>query len=136
MRRSWAAALTLAWLSLGCGPPEERFELRGTVVSVDIDAGRVSVKHQHIPGLMEAMTMSFRVVDRKKLSTLRPDDPIEAVLVVKGRASWLEHITLAEEQARERSQAGRVSAWGNNAAMGWNRSTQTTELHRPRLAIG
>ena len=48
-------------LLASCGTAPERYELEGSVVSVDIEGAQVSVNHKAIPGFMGAMTMSFPV---------------------------------------------------------------------------
>lgn len=75
-----------------CGAPEERYELSGEVVAIDRERGRVSVNHEAIPGFMDAMTMPFRVKDRRLLRVMSPGDDLKATLVVKGNASWLEDL--------------------------------------------
>ena len=61
--------LTLALLlATACGARE--YEGRGVVRDVRLDDGQVVIEHEQIPGLMEAMTMSFDVPDRALLDDL------------------------------------------------------------------
>ena len=54
-------------------------------MATDAAAGQVTVNHQAIPGLMDAMTMPYKVVDPSTLSELHPGDVITArVLVDQG----------------------------------------------------
>jgi protein SCO1/2 len=74
---------------------EKVYPLKGVVVSVDSAAGKVIVKHEEIPGYMDAMTMPFNVGETKMLSELHPGDEIEAKLVVGEKASRLEGIVVS-----------------------------------------
>jgi protein SCO1 len=96
-----AAAVALV-LAVGCGRPgapkpaaEKPYPLKGVVVSVDPAAGQVIVRHDDIPGYMDAMTMPFKVAEATMLSELRPGDQIEAKLVVGEKASRLEGIVVS-----------------------------------------
>ena len=105
MRR--AVLLFLAATLLGAGacrksePPkpaaglEKPYALKGVVVSVDRAGGKVTVKHDEIPGYMEAMTMPFAVSEPKLLEDLKPGDTIEAKLLVGERSSHLEGIVVS-----------------------------------------
>jgi protein SCO1/2 len=71
--------LTLALLlATACGARE--YEGRGVVRDVRLDDGQVVIEHEEIPGLMEAMTMSFDVPDRALLERLRVDLLIDFTL--------------------------------------------------------
>jgi protein SCO1/2 len=102
MLRSELPTLTLvlaAAVTLSCGPPAERYELEGSVISVDVDAGRVTVAHKDIPGFMGAMTMPFSVVDRKLLPSIQEGDTLRATLVVDGNSHWLEDLVVSRAVA-------------------------------------
>ncbi len=88
--------LLVALAAVSCARPEpaERYELHGTVVSVDADALRVTVAHDEIPGYMPAMTMPFRLKDAQMVQALAPGRAITADLVVAGKSSWLENIVV------------------------------------------
>jgi len=58
------------------------FAIRGKIVSVDASAGEADIDAQDIPGLMDAMTMSYKFVDPSVLSELHPGDTISAQLLV------------------------------------------------------
>jgi protein SCO1/2 len=89
----WAALLT------ACGPPEQRYELKGRVTAVDVEGGNVTVSHGAIPGLMDAMTMPFPVLRRRILASAQVGDDIQATLVVKGNSHWLEDVVLSRRLA-------------------------------------
>jgi protein SCO1/2 len=76
---------------------EKPYALKGVVVSVDRAGGRVTIKHDEVPGYMEAMTMPFAVSEPKLLEDLRPGDTIEAKLLVGERSSHLEGIVVSTD---------------------------------------
>ena len=59
----------------------KQYPIRGTVVRVDSQDGQITLQHDAIPGLMEAMTMQYPVTDRSALSELHPGDKIIATLL-------------------------------------------------------
>ena len=77
------ASLALA-LSLGCR--RNVYVGHGTVESVDREARQVVIEHEAIPGLMDAMTMSFDVPDPDVLDRLAPGRKIEFDLEVSERS--------------------------------------------------
>lgn len=59
----------------------KQYPIRGVVQRVDAQDGQVVLQHDAIPGLMEAMTMSYPVTDRSALSELHPGDKIMATML-------------------------------------------------------
>jgi putative intracellular protease/amidase/Cu/Ag efflux protein CusF len=59
--------------------PTRKFPLHGVVVDVLPERGALLVKHAEIPGIMAAMTMSFKV-DSTTLGTAKKGTPIDAHL--------------------------------------------------------
>ncbi len=92
------AAVLLAALSLALGgcsrkPPDadaQRYDLKGTVVSVDRARKIINVDHEEIPGYMAAMRMPFPLKDADALRVVEPGDTIQATLVVADTEYWLE----------------------------------------------
>jgi protein SCO1/2 len=74
---------------------EKPYPFKGIVVSVNRDQGKVMVKHEAVPGYMDAMTMPFAVDEPKILEDLKPGDTIEAKLLVGERGSHLEGIVIS-----------------------------------------
>jgi protein SCO1/2 len=88
-------ALTVGGAAIGCksspGTPaadgsgatagQVTFPVRGVVVSTDAAAGELELKHDAVPGLMAAMTMSYRLEDPSALTELHPGDVITATIV-------------------------------------------------------
>jgi protein SCO1 len=84
------AMTTFAFTAIGCrgtansptaNPTPQQYPMRGIVVSTDPAGGEVTLKHDAVPGLMEAMTMSYRLEDPSALSELHPGDLITAALL-------------------------------------------------------
>jgi protein SCO1 len=61
------------------------YKLVGVVARVNKDAGQVLIRHEAIPGFMDAMTMPFSIKDRDLLDDLRPGDEVEGPLRVVKR---------------------------------------------------
>ncbi|MGO9465845.1 MAG: copper-binding protein [Isosphaeraceae bacterium] len=59
--------------------------LKGVVRKVEKDNGHVTIRHQAIPGFMDAMTMRFSLKDSALLAELRPGDEVEGTLRVETR---------------------------------------------------
>ena len=70
-----------------------RYPLKGVVVEVHADDGKLLVKHEDIPGFMPGMTMLFRA-DATALKELRQGDRITATLVVRDDEFWLEQVKI------------------------------------------
>jgi protein SCO1/2 len=60
---------------------QEGYPVRGTVVSSDPATGELKLQHGAVPGLMGAMTMSYRLQDPSALSEVHPGDVITATIV-------------------------------------------------------
>jgi protein SCO1 len=63
------------------GSATKQYPLRGVVQRVDAPDGQIVLQHDAIPGLMEAMTMSYPVTDRAALSEVHPGDKIMATML-------------------------------------------------------
>src|SRR5437763_1828644 len=89
----YVAALTL--LSFACAgskgeEPARRYQLKGTIISVDKPHKQVVIAHEAIEGLMEGMTMPYTLKDESAFDVMRPGDKIQATLAVTTVRSWLE----------------------------------------------
>ncbi len=62
----------------------KRYQLKGTVVSVDRSQKHLIIDHEAIPGFMGAMTMPYPVVDDATFDRVAPGDQITADVVVIG----------------------------------------------------
>jgi protein SCO1/2 len=90
-----AAILLLPMAAMMCGCRQQNstsqtatstavtsYDLRGKVVSVDVQDGMVTVDHEAVPGFMDAMTMTYRLKDANVATELHPGDHITAKLLV------------------------------------------------------
>jgi protein SCO1 len=59
------------------------YPLKGVVRKVAKEAGRVTIRHEAIPGLMGAMTMPFSLKDRAILDRIQSGDSVEGTLRVR-----------------------------------------------------
>ena len=71
----------LALLLLACGGSKgeeqaRRYQLKGTIISVDKPHKQVVIAHEAIAGLMEAMTMPYTLKDESAFDVMRPGDKI------------------------------------------------------------
>src|SRR5947209_6122527 len=85
----------LALFLLACGGSKgeeqaRRYQLKGTIISVDQPHKQVVIAHEAIAGLMEAMTMPYTLKDDSAFAVMRPGDKIQATLAVTTNRSWLE----------------------------------------------
>ncbi len=87
--------VAVAFLLAACQqPPERRYDLVGTVVSAEPQHKLVTIKHEDIPGYMNAMTMPFTLKDDWVFKVISAGDQIQAQLVVQGDRSWLEQVSV------------------------------------------
>lgn len=81
-------AALLALLA-ACGPEARRYPLKGQVIAIADSHDQLTVKHADIPGFMPAMTMGYRIKDRKLIEGLAAGDLIDATLVVNDTDVYL-----------------------------------------------
>jgi len=78
---------------VSCRQPENRtFSVRGVVQEIKPGGQAAVIRHDAIPGYMEAMTMSFDVKGTNELANVRPGDEITFRLVVTSDDSWIERV--------------------------------------------
>ena len=101
--RFWNFVLVLALVVMaGChgkssAPAQpEKYPVRGKVMAVDAANQRITLDHEAIPGLMEAMTMDYRVDDPAVLGEVHPGDRISATLLVERDAAGPKNLRLHE----------------------------------------
>jgi Cu/Ag efflux protein CusF len=75
-----AKAPSYATLPPGSSKTVATYRGEGQVQRVDAAQGRVTIRHQEIPGFMGAMTMTFRVKDGKLLDGVRAGDEVQFTL--------------------------------------------------------
>ena len=58
------------------GSPHD-YEIRGKVLEIDAAVPAVRLDHEEVPGLMDAMKMTFKVADAKMLEGLKVGDEVQ-----------------------------------------------------------
>jgi protein SCO1/2 len=76
---------------------EKRYQLKGTVVSIDRPEQRIVVDHEEIKGFMAAMAMPYPVTDPELLDVAGPGDQISADVVVTDSSAHLENIVVVKK---------------------------------------
>jgi protein SCO1/2 len=108
--RRWIFAVALGFcfttclgVLIGCHGKEEaaapggkQYPIRGSVVSVDQAGGAILLNHKAIPGVMEAMTMSYPVADPSALTELHAGDLISATLTMQQDAAGPKNLRLKD----------------------------------------
>lgn len=97
----WAALTGVLALALACGGGPTTGEGDGIVRAVDRDAGRVTLDHGTIPGMMEAMRMDYAVADPTLLEGLEPGDEVYFEVVEKDGTYTITEIELEEPDGSE-----------------------------------
>jgi protein SCO1 len=98
-RLTWICLWLCLFLAVACnrgqsggGRHPKRYSLKGTVISVDKNAGTANVSNQPIPGFMDAMVMPYTIKPASTLDQLQPGDSIIADVVVGPDQYWLENV--------------------------------------------
>jgi protein SCO1 len=86
--------------------PERRYDLSGKIVAVDRNAHQLTIQHEDIPGLMQGMTMPFRVNDDWVFHAAKPGDNVSATLVIADNASHLENVVVTESNGSAPTESG------------------------------
>lgn len=80
----------------------ESHPLTGVVVSVDKSKGLITVKHDAVPGKMEAMTMPFSPIDPAALSTVKAGDKISADYSIRANGAVLDNIKVVGKNTKSK----------------------------------
>ena len=96
-----AVVMLSAGLLAGCHgkaepAPSKQYPVRGVVMNVDAADGKILLKHETIPGFMEAMTMNYPVEDRAALGELHDGDRITATLEADEDAAGPKNLRLKD----------------------------------------
>jgi Cu(I)/Ag(I) efflux system protein CusF len=107
-RDDWLLLITTALVILAIIFPQIRaatfaengtaYEGRGSVISLDEKAKKITLKHEKIRDLMPAMTMGFPVKSGEMLSNLRAGDKLRFTLTLQGTDFVIENIEKEERQ--------------------------------------
>lgn len=79
----------------------KRYELKGTIVSIDKPNKSVTISHEEIKDYMEAMTMPYTLKDEWPLDVMKPGDQIQATLVVTDDSYWLEDVIVVQKTSSQ-----------------------------------
>jgi len=86
--------------SAGCsrgtsgGPSPKRYSLKGTVISIDKNAGTANIDNEPIKGFMDAMVMPYTIKPVDMINQLQAGDSITADVVVEPDKYWLENVKI------------------------------------------
>lgn len=78
--------------SANSSSPQKTFTIRGKVVAAA--GGRVTLDGENVPGLMEAMTMDYKLKDPSVASELHPGDRITATVLADKIGNEYTHVQL------------------------------------------
>jgi protein SCO1/2 len=100
--------ICLAALLTGChqqasapAPSMQVYTVKGVVKELDPDGKTAVIRHEAIPGYMQAMTMPFEVRDTNLLSGLKAGDVISFDLAVTPTEGWIQALTKISSAAPE-----------------------------------
>src|SRR5262245_48043131 len=84
---------------------QHTYALQGQVQSITPDRQEAIVKHGEIKGLMPAMTMPYRLKDKKEFDALKPGDLIDGTLVIVSNDAFLTDVKKTGEAPIEKPPA-------------------------------
>ncbi len=87
-----ASLALLASCNRSASTQPRRYTLKGTVISIDKNAGTADVDNEPIQGFMEKMVMPYKIQPASLLNELQPGDVITADVVVEPNSYWLENV--------------------------------------------
>ena len=87
--------ILIALAATACSQPPEprRYEVRGQILSINLERQEVLVDHEDIEGFMPAMVMPYKVQDAGLLEGKEPGDLVTATLVVEEVNAYLSTLT-------------------------------------------
>jgi protein SCO1 len=71
---------------------QRTFQVKGTVIEVKAAEKTLTIKHEAIPGYMEAMTMPFEVKDTNELAGLEAGDAVSFRMTVADKEGWIDQL--------------------------------------------
>src|ERR1700684_2790916 len=72
----------------------KRYVFKGTVVSVDKNAGTANIDNEPVAGFMDEMVMGYTFKPPAQIDQLEPGDSITADVVVDSDKYWLENVKI------------------------------------------
>ncbi len=82
-------------------PQGKRYDLKGTIVSIDKANQSAIISHEEVKDFMDAMTMPFKLKDAWPLDVMKPGDEVQAALVVTDDSAWLEDVVVVQKSAAQ-----------------------------------
>jgi len=79
--------------------PTQVYTVQGVIKELEPDGKTAVIKHEAIPGYMQAMTMPFEVRDTNLLRGLKPGDAISFKLAVTHDEGWIAALTKLDSPA-------------------------------------
>jgi protein SCO1 len=86
-----AGALVALLTVSGCA---QRYATTGLVLNVDRARSIVTISHDPVPGLMDAMAMPFELKDAARTAPIAPGDRVRFRLSVTKSRSWIDRVEL------------------------------------------
>jgi protein SCO1/2 len=80
--------------------PRDLYSVTGIVVEIQAAEKYVEIKHEKIPGYMQAMTMPFDVKDTNELAGLGTGDKVIFQMIVLTNDAWIENIRVTEKSVQ------------------------------------
>jgi len=74
------------------GKGSKSYQVKGVVEEVLPEKKQVVIKHEDIPGYMDAMTMKFDVKSTNELAGLKPGDDISFRMIVTDDDGWIDQV--------------------------------------------
>jgi protein SCO1 len=71
---------------------QRTFQVKGTIIELKPEEKAVTIKHEAIPGYMEAMTMPFEVKDTNELAGLEAGDAVSFRMNVTDKEGWIDRL--------------------------------------------
>ena len=99
------------------------FSVKGTVKEVKPGDRTVVIKHEAIPGYMDAMTMPFKVQKVEELTNVMSGDLVSFRLQVTDTESWIDQV----------KRTGSVPAVSNAPVVAVTAETKTVRPHHPLM---
>jgi protein SCO1/2 len=90
--KNTSGTATLASRVAPAQPTQQVFQVKGAVIELHPEEKTVRIKHEEIPGYMQAMTMSFDVRDTNELAGLEAGDTVTFRITVTDTDGWIDQI--------------------------------------------
>jgi protein SCO1/2 len=99
----WLAAILTSCHQKSSPPaaPMQVFTVKGVIKELEPDGKTAIIRHEAIPGYMQAMTMPFEVRDTNLLRGLKAGDAISFELAVTPTEGWIQAVTKLDSAAPE-----------------------------------